>query len=164
MPRVFVSIGSNIDKEANVRKAVRQLAACYGALTLSRVYESVAVGFCGDSFYNLVASFDTDTSVQDVAAQLANIERACGRKRNGNDQSSRTLDMDLLLYGEFSRHDDEIDVPRRGIAAHAFVLFPLAEIVPDAKHPETGITFRKMRENFGDRNQKLWPIERDFCL
>ncbi|MFQ6023662.1 MAG: 2-amino-4-hydroxy-6-hydroxymethyldihydropteridine diphosphokinase [Acidiferrobacterales bacterium] len=163
MPRVFVSIGSNIDREKNIKAAVHELNVSYAPLTLSRVYESPAIAFRGDDFYNLVASFDTNASVHDLRARLTSIEDACGRERRGNNQS-RTLDIDLLLYGDLVRHDGEIDVPRPEISQHAFVLLPLTEIASKARHPETGVTFRQMWANFDDPKQKLWPVELDFSL
>lgn len=162
MPQVFVSIGSNIDKKKNVHTAIHELNSSYAPLTPSRVYESEAVGFPSENFYNLVVGFDTDVSVQNVLARLANIENACGRQRSGNNHEARTLDIDLLLYGNLTKHDGDTHVPRCEIYRYAFVLLPLAEIAPEVKHPETGITFGEMWRNFSDRNQKLWPVAFDF--
>jgi 2-amino-4-hydroxy-6-hydroxymethyldihydropteridine diphosphokinase len=164
MPRVFVSIGSNIDREQNILTAVRTLDANYHPLRLSRVYESTPFGFHGENFYNLVAGFDTDQTVEQVAARLAGIEHACGRLRDGKSYDSRTLDMDLLLYGDLKRHDRQIDVPRPEIADHAFVLLPLAEITPDLIHPESGLSIKEMWRRFADHSQKLWPVGFDFGL
>jgi 2-amino-4-hydroxy-6-hydroxymethyldihydropteridine diphosphokinase len=164
MPRVFVGIGSNIDREQNVLTAVRALDADYHPLRLSSVYESTPFGFHGENFYNLVAGFDTDQSVTQVATRLAAIEQACGRMRDGKNHDSRTLDMDLLLYGDLKRHDQRIDVPRPEITDHAFVLLPLAEIAPDLIHPESGLSIKEMWQRFADRSQKLWPVAFDFRL
>lgn len=164
MPRVFVSIGSNIDRERNVQAAIYELHSSYAPLTLSQIYESVAIGFRGANFYNLVAGFDTDASVQHVLTRLSSIEDACGRDRSDDNHQSRTLDVDLLLYGDLSRHDDDVDVPRIEIDRHAFVLLPLAEIASAVVHPETGMTFGEMWHNFNDRDQKLWPVEFDSGL
>lgn len=164
MPRVFVSIGSNIDREQNILTAVRMLDADYHPLRLSSVYESTPFGFHGENFYNLVAGFDTDQTVEQVAARLVGIEHACGRVRDGKSYDSRTLDMDLLLYGDLKRHDRQIDVPRPEIAEHAFVLLPLAEITPDLIHPESGLSIKEMWRRFADHGQKLWPVGFDFGL
>lgn len=164
MPRIFVSIGSNIDKEKNVRIAVRALDNYYHPLTISSVYESPPFGFRGDNFYNLVVSFDTEEPLMEVVARLTEIERMCGRVRSDKSFDSRTLDMDLLLYGDVARHDKAVDVPRPEIGEHAFVLLPLAEIASELKHPETGQSFKAMWEGFKDRRQKLWPVPFDFDL
>ncbi len=157
MPQVFVSIGSNVEREKNLQAAIDSLHSCYVSLTLSRVYESAAIGFSGSNFYNLVVALDTDEAVEGVAARLANIEETCGRRRTGNSHEPRTLDLDLLLYGDLRRHDDKIDIPRDEIRQYAFVLRPLAEVAPEFRHPEIGMTIGEMWRNFRDRNHKLWP-------
>jgi 2-amino-4-hydroxy-6-hydroxymethyldihydropteridine diphosphokinase len=151
MPSVYVSIGSNIDRERNIRGAVRALAQAFGALTLSSVYETEAVGFSGDPFYNLVAGFDTTATVEQVQEELKRIEAEHGRSREDAPRfSARTLDIDILLYGDLVRHDARVDIPRGEIAHHAFVLGPLAEIAPTLVLPEFRATvaelWRAMKE------------------
>ncbi len=164
MPRVYVSIGSNIDREKHIETAVRELDDSYRPLTLSTVYESEPVGFDGDDFLNLVAGFNTDSPIDAVIARLRTIEKACGRERRSDNDHSRTLDIDLLIYGELSRHDDKVDIPREEIGRCAFVLLPLAEIAPEYKHPETGITFGEMWSNFRGGEQQLWPADFELQL
>lgn len=137
MPRVYVGIGSNIEREANIRSAVQRLTEHHGPLALSSVYESPSVGFAGENFYNLVAGFDTDTPVGRLIDGLHDIEQAHGRVRSGQRYEPRTLDLDVLLYGDLVRHDQRVDIPRREILEYAFVLQPLAEIAPGLIHPET---------------------------
>ena len=158
MPRVFVGIGSNIKREASVRAGVADLRAHYGAVQLSTVYESEAVGFDGEPFYNLVAAFDSDESVEQVLVTLGKIEHRQGRERNGQGVSSRTLDMDLLLYDDLVMSGTGYHVPRDEISRYAFVLCPLAEMVPDMAHPETGETFASMWAHFNDNNQILRSV------
>lgn len=162
MPRVYVSVGSNIDRENNIRGAVRDLATNYGPLCLSPVYESKAHGFEGGNFYNLVAGFDTAESIEHVKETLSRIESRFGRKRQGNRLSSRTLDLDLLLYDDVVRHDDRINLPHPDIQRYAFVLRPLAEIAPDLRHPETGQTCAKMWEQFGRNKPEIWVVDFEF--
>src|SRR3972149_481857 len=146
MPRVYVSIGSNIDREKNLRGAVRALATRFGPLTLSRVYETEAVGFAGDNFYNLVTAFDTEEPVEELSVTLARIEMQHGRTRGANPFAPRTLDLDLLLYGDLVRHDGACDIPRPDIKKYAFVLGPLAEL----------------GRRFSDPGQKLRRVPLDF--
>ncbi|HEX9626278.1 MAG TPA: 2-amino-4-hydroxy-6-hydroxymethyldihydropteridine diphosphokinase [Acidiferrobacterales bacterium] len=141
MARCYVSIGSNIDKARHVRAAVRALAARYGPLAVSRVYESAPVGFDGESFYNLVVGFDTDDGADAVAGELACIETANGRRRDGERYGPRTLDLDLLLYGDIVRCDARSPLPHPDILAYPFVLRPLAEIAPGERHPVSGLTY-----------------------
>jgi 2-amino-4-hydroxy-6-hydroxymethyldihydropteridine diphosphokinase len=158
--RVFLSIGSNIDRETNIRAGVAALRECFGELRLSTVYESEAVGFEGDPFYNLVAGFETDITPEELVAALRAIEDRHGRVRTGPRFSSRTLDIDLLLYGD-AVFDAPVVIPRKEITRNAFVLLPLAELAPDAVHPLTGKTYAAMWEAFDKASQPLWPVAFD---
>lgn len=150
MARVYVSLGSNIRPAEHMRKGVSALRARFGALSLSSVYDSAAVGFSGDNFYNMVAGFDADAPVRAVAQLLHDIEEAHGRVRSGPRFSSRTLDIDLLLYDTLIAHASGLDVPRAEITRHAFVLQPLAEIAPDYIHPEQGRSLARLWAELGE--------------
>lgn len=163
MPQVFVSIGSNIERERNIRTALAALQARFGPLAQSPVYESAPVGFAGENFFNLVVAFATAAPVDEVAAALREIEAACGRERSDRRFGPRTLDLDLLLYGELVRHAGGIDVPRPEIARYAFVLRPLAELAPELRHPETGSTFREMWARFDRAGENLRPVDLAAC-
>jgi 2-amino-4-hydroxy-6-hydroxymethyldihydropteridine diphosphokinase len=162
MARVHVSIGSNIDRERHIRAAVVALRERFGTVQLSSVYESEAVGFDGDNFLNMVVAFDTDLDVQAVAQALRAIEDEHGRVRSGPRFSSRTVDLDLLLYDDLVSRNDDLDVPRAEITKNAFVLQPLAEIAPEALHPVEGITFAELWQRFDKTRQALWPVPFDF--
>lgn len=153
MPRVFVSIGSNIDKERNIRGAIADLERAYGPLDLSPVYETTAQGFDGDPFYNLVAAFNSDAPPLAISEKLADLERRHGRERSHRGFVPRTLDLDLLLYGNTVIRDRDVDVPRSEIGQFAFVLRPLAELAPNIRHPETGERLKEMWDRFdGERD------------
>lgn len=155
MTRVYVGIGSNIERDKNIRAGVAALDRQYGPLILSNVYESRAWGFEGANFYNLVAGFDTDDTLEQVADNLRRIEFAFGRQRGKQRFVSRRLDLDLLLYGDLIRHDD-YDVPREDIIRYAFVLCPLAEIAGSERHPEKGDTYAEMWQSFNADGQSVW--------
>ena len=161
MPQVFVSIGSNIDRENNIRGALRELRARYGPLTLSRVYESKAEGFTGENFYNLIAAFDSGEAIEQIKENLRRIESQFGRQRSGNRHGPRTLDLDLLLYGDVVRHDGTVNLPHPDIGRYAFVLGPLAEMAPQRRHPETGQSLARMWEKFEKSGQKIRAVELD---
>lgn len=144
MPRVYVSIGSNIEREKNIRGAVEALRQRFGELQLSRVYETRAEGFDGDNFYNLVAGFDTGLGVEQIHAALARIETDHGRTRATEKYGPRTLDIDLMLYGDLVQHNDKTKVPRPELLRFAFMLGPLAEIAPGLRHPKAGETMEQL--------------------
>lgn len=158
MTRIFVSIGTNIDREANLRAGVADLRERFGELTLSSVYESEAIGFTGDPFYNMVAGFDSEEPLEAVVQALRAIEERHGRRREGPRFSSRTLDIDLLLFGDLVIDAGKLQLPRDEITKHAFVLWPLAEIAPQQRHPQLGTTYEELWRSFGRDKQSLWPI------
>ena len=162
MTRVYLSIGSNIEREHNVRSSIVQLERLFSPLTLSSVYRSRAVGFEGEDFYNMVVGFDTNLSIANVHENLRKIENTHGRQRGIEKFSARPLDIDLLLYGEMVQHTASIDVPRSEIEQCAFVLLPLNEIAADLIHPETGQTIGSMWKNFKDKDQTIQKIEFKF--
>ena len=150
MPRVFVSIGSNIDREKNVRRAIEQLSREFGDVIVSPVYDSAAAGFPGQSFLNLVVGFDTAFGVGSIRKILRQIEDTQGRVRDGTTKfSSRTLDLDLILYGDTV--DPTMGLPHPDILNYAFVLKPLADLAPHAAHPVVAETYIDLwRRRFPD--------------
>lgn len=158
MPRVYIGIGSNVDRAASIRAGVADLRAHYGEVELSSVYESEAVGFDGDPFYNLVAAFDTDEPIDKVLDVLSAIEDRNGRRRGREKFAPRTLDLDLLLYGDAIVATERYHVPRDEILRYAFVLWPLAEIAPALVHPETGERYAQLWERFDKSGPPLAPV------
>jgi 2-amino-4-hydroxy-6-hydroxymethyldihydropteridine diphosphokinase len=156
---IYISLGSNIDREKNTRAGVKALRQAFGKLTLSSVYESEAVGFDGDAFYNMVIACDVDTSVHETNRILRDIEDEHGRDRSGPKFSSRTLDLDLLLYDDIVIDENGLKLPRGEILKNAFVLWPLAEIAPDKIHPETGTRFAELWAAFDKSKENLKPID-----
>jgi len=162
MPRVHVSIGSNVDRERSVRGGVADLARRFGELSLSDVYDCPAVGFKGQAFLNLVAAFDCDLTLEALNAELKEIEANNGRVRGSKKFSDRTLDIDVLLFGDLIKHEGRIDVPRYEIRRYAFVLRPLSEMIPDRIHPELKISYREMWAQFDDSAQPMTRVDFDF--
>lgn len=155
MERVFVSIGSNVERDRHIARAVELLESRFGELELSSVYESPAVGFDGEPFYNLVAAFDSDEDPRRIVAVLRDIERRCGRERTDVRFGPRTMDLDLLLVGDRIVRDGDVDIPRDEVASQAFVLCPLAEIAPERTHPESGDTLADMWARLADKGHGL---------
>lgn len=154
MTRVFIGIGSNIEPERHILAALDALAAQYGELLISPVYESEAIGFAGPAFLNLVVAFDTEQSLHELSQQLLAIERGNDYLGGAEKFSSRTLDLDLLLYGDAVGCFDSITLPRADIVDYAYTLWPLVDIAADARHPVSGLAYRDMKKQFGG-SQKL---------
>jgi 2-amino-4-hydroxy-6-hydroxymethyldihydropteridine diphosphokinase len=161
VPRIWLSLGSNQAREASLRGAVRMLREAFGPLVLSAVYESDAVGFAGEPFLNLVAGAETDLPVDAVRERLRAIEDAHGRVRGVDKFCPRTLDIDLLAYGDLVR--PELDLPREEIVRHAFVLGPLAEVAPDERHPVLGRRYAELWAAFDRAAQPLRRVALDWA-
>jgi len=148
MPRVWISVGSNIDRERSVRAALRELRQLFGDLVLSPIYETEAVGFDGDAFLNLVVGVDTARAPGELHRLLRDIEASHGRQRSGVRFDARTLDLDVLTYGDAVTDEGGKQLPRDEILKYAFVLGPLADVAPDERHPQDGRSYHELWRDF----------------
>ena len=159
MTAIYLSLGSNVDRHKNITVALDALADLLGELKISSVYESKSVGFDGSNFFNLVVGADTILSIAELSETLKRIEDNNGRKRNGPKFSPRTLDIDILTYGDFVGIESGIELPRAEITKNAFVLLPLAEIAADVFHPQLQKSYRDLWLSYDQASQSLWAIE-----
>jgi 2-amino-4-hydroxy-6-hydroxymethyldihydropteridine diphosphokinase len=150
--RVYLSLGSNIEPEKNLRAAAAELRATFGELTVSPVYRCPAVGFVGPDFYNLAAAIDTQMPVLELDAWLHALEDRHGRRRDVARFSNRTLDIDIVLYGDLvCAGPGHLQLPRPELK-YAFVLKPLVDIAPAVREPLSGRTLVQLWNEFtGDR-------------
>ena len=127
-PRFYLNLGSNIQPESNLAEALRLLRD-YGDLGgISSVWESEAVGFKGPNFLNASVGFQTaSTQLELKRGALAGIESALGRKRVRDKFTSRTIDIDILIADGRCVNVE--------LWANAFVIVPMAELLPDFAHP-----------------------------
>lgn len=140
MTRVYLSLGSNIEPERNLRAALAELRARFGKIDVSPAYATDAIGFDGPVFVNLAVGLETDDSPEGLDIWLHALEDRHGRRRNVPRLSSRTLDVDIVLFGDqVVNGPGHLQIPRDELK-HAFVLAPLADIAGDAVHPVTGKT------------------------
>jgi len=107
----------------------------------------------------MVIACEVDMPVHDTNQVLRDIEDANGRDRSGPKFSSRTLDLDLLLYDDLILDENGLKLPRGEILKNAFVLWPLAEIAPDLKHPEADSSYADLWAAFDKNKENLKPIE-----
>lgn len=159
MVQVLLSLGSNINREHNIRGALKALREQFGRIECSPVYESESVGFAGDPFYNLVVAITTDNTVVQLTTLLHDIEDQYGRTREGERFSSRTLDIDILTYGDAVGVIDGVRLPRAEILKNAFVLLPMADLMPDQLHPVQHKTYAQLWQAFDQASQKLWQVD-----
>lgn len=160
--QAWLGLGSNIDAEANIRAAITALRTHYGELVISPVYESEAVGFEGDNFLNLVVGVETEESIDELNQVLKKIEDDNGRSRSGEKFSSRTLDIDILTYGQRDLTEQGINIPRHEILTYAFVLKPLSDVAPDGIHPHLEMTYKSLWDGFDQQSQPMKHYEMEF--
>jgi 2-amino-4-hydroxy-6-hydroxymethyldihydropteridine diphosphokinase len=153
--RAYLSLGSNLEPEIHLRAAIAELRAHFGALTVSPVYRSAAVGFDGPEFLNLAVGIDTDLDAVALDAWLHALEDRHGRRRDGPRYSSRTLDVDIVLFDDaIVDGPGHLRVPRDELR-EAFVAVPLADIAPDVRDPVSG---RRVAEIARDANRESLQI------
>lgn len=144
MHRAWLSLGSNLDAERNLRAALAHLRARFGAILVSPVYRFAAVGFEGPDFLNLAVGIDTDLDPFALNDWLHALEDRQGRRRDVPRFSSRTLDIDIVLFDDLVLDGPgHLQIPRKELA-EAFVLKPLADIAPELRHPLSGKTLSEM--------------------
>ena len=147
MPHVFVGLGSNIDAEQNLVRAVGRLGQTYGPLRISPVYRSPALGLTGDDFLNAVVGFQTALAPASLWQALRAEETALGRRRpDGSSWRPRTIDLDLLVYDDLCLDEPPLRLPSPDILAYAFVLHPLADLAGSWSHPERGQRLERLRQ------------------
>lgn len=159
MPEVYVAAGSNIRPRENLRRAVAMLRQTWPAMRSSRAYANPAVGFAGEDFVNLVVGFDTDAPLVDVLERLHAVEAACGREREAPKWAPRSMDLDVLLYGETVGEFPGAVLPRPDLVRRAYMLGPLAELAPDLEHPTLHRTIGELWQAFDREGHELRPVD-----
>lgn len=155
--RAYVAAGSNVEPAANLRRALAALRTAFPGLVASRAYANTAVGFEGEDFVNLVVGFVTDARLADVLAVLHAIETQCGRPREAPKWAPRSMDLDVLLFGDLVGDFPGAKLPRPDLLKRAYMLGPLAEIAPDAVHPTLGVTIGELWNRFDRQAHELRP-------
>lgn len=159
MPDVYVAAGSNIQPEMNLHSALAALKRRVGDLRLSRAYRNRAAGFEGPDFINLVIGFETELTLTEVMSVLQAVEGLCGRARKAPKFEPRTMDLDLLLYGDMVCATHAVTLPRPDLIKRAYMLGPLAELASDLVHPTLKQTMGELWKGFDQAAHPLQVVE-----
>jgi 2-amino-4-hydroxy-6-hydroxymethyldihydropteridine diphosphokinase len=158
MPNVYVAAGSNVEPERNLYKAQEQLERDFPQVRFSSWYRNRAVGFEGNDFINFVAGFPTQLQVHAVIERLHAIESLCGRPRDAPRWAPRTMDLDVLLYGDLVCEEPKLHLPRPDLLKRAYMLGPLAELAPEVVHPTEGLTIGQLWQRFDQAAHALQRV------
>ena len=157
MARAYLSLGSNVEPRRYLPVAIAALRERFGDIAVSPAYRSKPVGFDGADFVNLAVGLDTELSPEALNDWLHALEDRHGRRRDVPRYSDRTLDVDIVLYGErVVDGPGHLQIPRQELR-HAFVLKPLADIAPQARHPVGGQTMAALWAAFPQEREPLTP-------
>ena len=156
MTEAFIGLGSNVgDRREHLRAALRGLERLGRITRVSSLYETEPVGFAEQgAFLNAVAAIETDLTPHELMQELLNIEAGRERvrvQRNG----PRTLDLDLLFYGDEVIERPGLAVPHPRLQDRRFVLAPLCQIAPDLRHPALGLSVQELLEELRDTAEVL---------
>jgi 2-amino-4-hydroxy-6-hydroxymethyldihydropteridine diphosphokinase len=146
--RVYLSLGSNMgDRAANLQSAIEDLSHLGEIAAVSAFYETEPIEFTDQPwFLNCAVALDTEKTPAQILTALLEIERTMGRLRT-KQKGPRTIDLDILLFGDSSVNTAALTIPHPAMHERRFVLEPLAEIAPDARHPILDKTVRELRDS-----------------
>jgi 2-amino-4-hydroxy-6-hydroxymethyldihydropteridine diphosphokinase len=152
---VYLGLGSNIgDREGHLRAAIERLE---GVRRVSPIYETEPVDYAEQGwFLNLVVEAETNVFPMQLLARTARIERELGRVRRIA-KGPRTIDIDILLYGNRVVESERLVIPHARMAERRFVLAPLADLSPELRHPVLGKTIRELLVAAPEQIVRKWP-------
>lgn len=153
-----MAAGSNIEPQRHLAVAMRELAHAFPGVRFSTAYRNAAVGFEGEDFINLVAAFDSDLPPPAILARLHAIEAQCGRERAAPKWAPRSMDLDLLLYGDLVFEAPGLRLPRPDLLKRPYMLGPAAEVAPGMHHPTEDLTLAELWSRFDRAAHELVPV------
>lgn len=170
MPTTYLALGANISgpagpPESTLAAAAERLAALGQIAARSSLYSTTPVGLADQPrFLNAVLALETDLTARELLDQLLRIERDFGRDRSASiPNGPRTLDLDILLYGNEILNQPGLEIPHPRLAERAFVLIPLAEIASNLAVPGTARTVQQLLQGlltgFPTENNAVLPIQ-----
>ena len=148
---IFLDLGSNLERETSVTRALEALDREFGVLRRSSVWESPAYppGSTQPNFYNLAVEIRSVLAPEELRARLRAVEAALGRVRTDDKYAARTVDLDLTLHPAMAPHPQ--------VATQPFVLVPLCELIPEYVHPGLGKTLSQLLESLP--HEEIWRAE-----
>jgi 2-amino-4-hydroxy-6-hydroxymethyldihydropteridine diphosphokinase len=156
MPIVYIGLGANLPgpegtPEQTLAAAAERIAGLGRVVARSRLYSTAPVGFAGQPrFLNAVIAIETELAPRALLEELLKLERAFGRDRSaGIENGPRTLDLDILLYGDLALSEHGLTIPHPRMAERAFVLAPLHEIAAEVRDPRSGETVGQLFQRVG---------------
>jgi 2-amino-4-hydroxy-6-hydroxymethyldihydropteridine diphosphokinase len=154
MPIAYIGLGANLPSpagppEATLAAATERLAQLVRVVACSSLYSTAPVGFADQPrFFNAVVGLETHLAPRELLRALLDLERDFGRDRSaGLRNGPRTLDLDILLFGDLVLSEHDLQVPHPRLAERAFVLVPLHEIAPGLRDPRSGDTVAQLLES-----------------
>jgi 2-amino-4-hydroxy-6-hydroxymethyldihydropteridine diphosphokinase len=177
MHTAYIGLGGNVESSAGkpaftLAAAVGRLASLGRVVRRSALYSTAPVGFDDQPrFVNAVVELETEMGPLELLGNLMRIELAFGRDRSeGIPNGPRTLDLDILLYGDVVIGELALEIPHPRLAERAFVLIPLGEIAPEVVEPRSGKRIAQLRDELlvqpsGDKGEvqrireKCWQMQ-----
>jgi 2-amino-4-hydroxy-6-hydroxymethyldihydropteridine diphosphokinase len=159
----YVSGGSNLDAERNLRLAARELKRVFPGARFSRCYRNRAVGFEGPDFLNFAVELPVTQGLAALKSELERIEALCGRPPGAKRWEPRAMDLDVLLYGDRVGEFDGLKLPRPSLLEWGFMLGPLAEIAPLLVHPVQRKSMAELWAGFDREANRLTPVDLDLA-
>jgi 2-amino-4-hydroxy-6-hydroxymethyldihydropteridine diphosphokinase len=155
----YLSLGSNIEPERNLRAAVVQLAQFGRVRATSTVWQTAPIGYADQpDFLNAAVLLETQLSAQTLRERaIAQIETTLGRVRTENKNAPRPIDIDIMLFNRDVLTIGQRQIPDPEVLERPFVAIPLAEIAPDYVHPQTGRTLRDIANQFDPTDSIMAP-------
>ncbi len=164
MADIYVAAGGNIEPERYLSRALALLAREFVDLRVSPAYRNPAVGFDGADFINLVVAFRSDLPPAEIRDRLQRIEAACDRPAHAPRWAPRTMDLDILLYGDLVSDTPGLLFPRPDLLKRAYMLKPMVDLAPDLLHPTARRTMSELwRELTASLQHDLTPVTIPRC-
>lgn len=159
MHTAFLGLGSNIEAERNMASAIACLRETFGEIGFSPFYRCTPFGFEGEDFINAAARVNTAMAPLELRTYLVELENQHQRDREVPKYSSRTLDVDILLYDDLYLLSPQLEIPREEILQAAYVLKPLTDLAPGLVHPVKRQNILDLWKAFSGDKAGLRPID-----